>query len=146
MGPLGLPSTGIIYVDTQILIYSIEQIAPYSDLLVPMWEASDSGELEIATSELTLMEALAGPMKTGDRRLVKAYDELLNSADLTLVPIDRKVLLSAAKLRVQTPLKTPDAIHAATALCIGCSAFITNDAAFRTVRSLPVQILNDCCP
>ncbi|MEW6497003.1 MAG: PIN domain-containing protein [Cyanobacteriota bacterium] len=40
-------------------------------------------------------------------------------------------------------LKTPDAIHAATALNSSCTLFLTNDSGFRNVLSLPVVILSE---
>ena len=146
MGPLNIPNSGIVYVDTQVLIYSIEKICPYFDLLVPLWEASESGRLEILTSELAIVEVLTGPFKKADKQLIGVYDELINGTDLQLVPIDREILQTAAKLRAQTSLRTPDAIHAATAISVDCSAFVTNDTGFRSVSSLPVIILKDSVP
>ena len=40
-------------------------------------------------------------------------------------------------------LKTPDALHAATALRAGCALFITNDTDFRRVEGLPTVVLDD---
>ncbi|MDF5724848.1 MAG: PIN domain-containing protein [Rhizonema sp. PD37] len=40
-------------------------------------------------------------------------------------------------------MKTPDAIHAATALSQNCSVFLTNDRGLRDVLDLPVVILKD---
>jgi predicted nucleic acid-binding protein len=40
-------------------------------------------------------------------------------------------------------LRTPDAIHAATASSCGCKLLLTNDVAFRRVANLPVVILDD---
>ena len=50
----------------------------------------------------------------------------------------------AARLRAIIPgLKTPDAIHAATALIHGCVMFVTNDTVFRRVPNLPLVLLDD---
>ncbi len=38
---------------------------------------------------------------------------------------------------------TLDAIHAATALNIGCTGFLTNDAGLRTIPGLSVVVLKD---
>jgi predicted nucleic acid-binding protein len=46
-------------------------------------------------------------------------------------------------LRANHNLKTPDAIHAATALAAGCVLFVTNDAGFRCVPGLPVAVLSE---
>ena len=50
---------------------------------------------------------------------------------------------SAARLRAQLGLKTPDAIHAATALATGCALFATNDKGFRRVTGLAVAVLSE---
>jgi len=46
-------------------------------------------------------------------------------------------------LRASSGLKTPDAIHAASALVAGCTHLITNDPAFRRVPNLVVVVLSD---
>lgn len=52
-----------------------------------------------------------------------------------------EILKEAARWRANTNLKTPDAIHAATALAFGCVQFISNDPFFRRVTTLNVIVL-----
>jgi predicted nucleic acid-binding protein len=59
------------------------------------------------------------------------------------LPITRAIVESAARLRAAHQLKTPDAIHAATALDCGCTLFVTNDAVFRRVPGLTVAVLGE---
>lgn len=143
MGRLTLPESGSVYVDAQIVIYTVERFPRYVDAVLPLWQASTAGQLEIVTSELSLLEVMVGPMKTGSQHLIDAYQELLTGTEIGLVPIDTQVLLEAARLRAKTSLRTPDAIHAATAILAGCDTLITNDLAFRSVSSINVQILRD---
>ncbi|MEH1997648.1 MAG: PIN domain-containing protein [Nostoc sp.] len=95
------------------------------------------------SSELILMEALVLPLRNNDTFLLNAYEELLLSENMQLLPISQPVLRQAASLRATTNLKTPDAIHAATALSVNCNQFITNDKGFRNVPGLPVIILSE---
>jgi predicted nucleic acid-binding protein len=60
-----------------------------------------------------------------------------------LVSINDIILEDAACLRAHVWLKTPDAIHAASALRAGAGLFVSNDPAFRRVPGLPVIILDD---
>jgi len=46
-------------------------------------------------------------------------------------------------LRVAYGLKTPYAIHVATALLNGAQAFVTNDAGLKRVNELDVLVLED---
>ena len=62
---------------------------------------------------------------------------------MRLLDASYQVFEDAARLRAETGLKTPDALHAATALLAGCALFITNDTDFRRVQWLPIVILND---
>jgi uncharacterized protein len=49
----------------------------------------------------------------------------------------------AAHLRAHTGLKTPVALHAATALDAASTLCITNDRDFRRVAGSPVVVLDD---
>lgn len=143
MGQLILPTSGSIYIDTSIVIYTIEGHPDYYSLLQPLWLKFQLGEIEIISSELIIMEALVAPLKNANNYLVKDYEQLLLSEGIQLIPISQSVLKQAANLRARTKLKTPDAIHVATALSANCSQFLTNDQGFCNVPGLPVIILNE---
>jgi predicted nucleic acid-binding protein len=143
MGQLNLPSAATIYLDTQVIIYTVEANPNYYSLLQPLWLKFQTGEIELMTSELTLLETLVFPLKNANSILVRDYEQLLLSSEIQLVPITQSVLRTAANLRANTNLKTPDAIHAATAISEGCTLFLTNDNGFRNVPNLSVVILSD---
>lgn len=138
-----LTTSGSIYIDTSVAIYTIEGISDYYSLLEPLWYKFYAGEIQIISSELILMEVLVVPLRNGNNSLVADYEELLLSSQLQLIPISQSILRQAANLRAISNLKTPDAIHAATALSVNSNQFITNDKGFRNVRGLPVVILNE---
>ena len=143
MASLTFPSSSLVYVGTQILIYSVEKHPIYWSILRPMWLQSQAGDIEIVSSELALLETLVSPIKNIDPLLVNAYETLLSSTEVRLIPITKAILRNAAQLRANINLRTPDAIHAATGLATSCSIFLTNDSGFRRVVSLPLVILND---
>jgi predicted nucleic acid-binding protein len=143
MGSLTLPATGLVYIDANSVIYSVEKHPVYWPLLQPLWQAAKGQTIEIVSSDLVLMETLIGPLKAGDTALVQAYEQLFHQAQTRLFPITQPILREAARLRATTRLKTPDALHAATARQIGCALFVTNDAGFRGIAGIPVVILDD---
>ena len=143
MGSLDIPAASRVYVDTSVIIYSIEKFPGYFSLLEPMWLDFERGELEIFSSELTLLETLVAPIRAGDALLTEAYEQLLLATRMQLIPITRSILREAANLRAATGLKTPDAIQAATAVASGCTLLVTNDGDFRKLSALPVVILDD---
>jgi predicted nucleic acid-binding protein len=143
MGSLTVPSSGLVYFDTNSVIYSVEKNPAYWLLLEPLWQAAKAGTVEIVSSDLTLMETLVGPLKSGDTALAHAYEQLFQQAQTRLLPITQPILREAARLRATTKLKTPGALHLATAQLAGCALFVTNDAGFRAAATISVVILDD---
>lgn len=100
--------------------------------------------MSVVSSELILLETLVGPLRSGDTVLAANREALWWQANTRLLPITQDVLREAARLRALVPaLKTPDAIHAATALLHGCALVVTNDVGFRRVPILTLAILHD---
>ncbi|HEY7349528.1 MAG TPA: PIN domain-containing protein [Ktedonobacterales bacterium] len=143
MGALALPKQGLVYLDANSIIYAVELIEPYQTILRPLWEGARTGVLSVATSDLTLLEILVKPLKIGNKGLEADCRALLDSPDVRLISISHAVLEHAASLRATTSVKTPDAIHAATALIAGCELFVTNDSAFKKIPGLPVALLSE---
>jgi len=142
MGQLALPTAGGVYVDTCSVIYAVEQIEPYQTTARPLWDALHSGQIEVTTSELTLLEVLVKPLRDGNSPLASLYRSvLLGTAGLSCQPVSREVLERAAEIRAAYGLRTPDAIHAAASLVAACSLFVTNDPGFRRVPGLTTAVL-----
>jgi predicted nucleic acid-binding protein len=90
------------------------------------------------------MEALIVPIRNADTFLINAYEQLLQSPQIQLVPISQPILKEAARLRAITPsLRTPDAIHIATATTLGCNQFLTNDRQLRTATNILTVVLDE---
>ena len=143
MGLLTLPPAGPIYLDASGFIYSVERIEPYSALLEPMWRQAQAGQFTITSSDLVVLETLVKPLREGDKVLERIFMELFDANEISLIPATRHLWQEAALLRAETGLKTPDALHAATALYTECTLFVTNDNDFRRVEDLPVIVLDD---
>jgi len=142
MGTLMLPPSGRVYVDSNAVIYAIERIEPYRTLLEPLWQATYDGRIAIVTSELTWLETLTKPIRDQNPQLEALFREFLSAPEVTLIPATLPLWEQAARLR-GLGLKTPDALHAATALMQQCVLFITNDPIFHRVPNLPVVVLAD---
>ena len=104
----------------------------------------DSGKLRAVTSELTVAEVLVKPLRDGNSQLHVAFERMLQSSgSLTMVPVSRMIWTQAAAVRATSPLKFPDAIHAATAIEQGCTSFLANDRLFGILPALPILHLPD---
>ena len=143
MGSLALPSAGLIYPDASSLIYSVERVEPYRTQMQPMWQEAQDGKLTIVSSPVLAIEALVKPLRDSNKEIETQYRELFRTNAVRLLEAPYEVFEDAARLRAQTGLAIPDAIHAATALRAGCALFITNDTDFRSVPGLPVVVLDD---
>lgn len=135
---------GGICIDTQIIIYIIEKHPLFAPRLRPLAVAIQSGEIEVWASELALMESLVLPIRLGDELLVSRFLSFFDRSKLRLAPVSREVLEEAARLRAVVPkLRTPDAIHAATALLAVPKLFLTNDPVFSKVSGLKTVLLSE---
>jgi predicted nucleic acid-binding protein len=143
VGPLKLPPHGAIYLDTSAIIYSVERNEPYFSLLAPAWQQAEAGQFVVVSSELAIAETLVRPIREANSDLVAAFLAVFAAPEVDLTPTTRQLWEDTARLRAETGLKTPDALHAATALRAGCALFVTNDTDFRRVRGLPVVVLDD---
>lgn len=144
MGSLILPPSGRVYLDSNCIIYSVEKFEPYCRVLENVWQAAEPGSIEIVSSELTFLETLVKPVRESNKLIENLFRELLlESGSVKLMPITNKVLEQAISLRARDGLKTPDAIHAATALESGCKVIITNDSAFNRLNDISVLVLSE---
>ena len=121
----------------------MERVEPYRTLLEPMWREAQGGNLTIVSSPLLVIETLVKPIRDGNTEIESQYRELFGSGAVRLLDASYQVFDAAAGIRAETGLKTPDALHAATAMRAECVLFITNDTDFRRVEGLPVVVLDD---
>lgn len=143
MGQLNIPDTAIVYVDTAIVIYTVENHPSYWQLLQPLWSKLRNREVQIFSSELSIMETLTGPLRDNNQQLLQDYERFLFQSGMVLVPISQNLLKEAAQLRATTNLRTPDAIHVATALDTKSTLFLTNDRRIGQIPNLSVIVLQE---
>lgn len=117
----------LVYPDTNVLVYLIEnRLALSSSVRAQMYPAHDPMPV-LVFSELTRMECLVQPMRSGDDVVLTAYEKLFGNAAYRMAGFTRQTFELATQLRVQHRLKTPDALHLAAAITSGCNEFWTND-------------------
>jgi hypothetical protein len=106
MGQLNFPASGLVYLDTVTIIYSIERFPEYIALLDPMWQQIRFGTFQIMTSELALLETLVMPIRQANALLINRYETLLTSSEISLISITQAILKSAANVRAISNLRT----------------------------------------
>lgn len=126
-----LPS-GKVYLDTNVFIYAVEAVPEYAAAIETLFGRIDDRSLVAVTSELTLGEVLAKPFEVGRQDIAATYEDMLTpSAWLSVLPVERSILIRAARIQSQLALRLPDAIHVATAVAAGCRAVLSNDRRLR---------------
>jgi len=117
-----------VYLDSNTLIYAFEGAAEYVNLRDGLLRALEEGRATAVTSNLTLLEVVAGPRRANDPELEAAYRQFMKpSSSLHVEPISIAVIERAIDLRSSLGFKTPDAIHIATGMLTGCSHLISRD-------------------
>ena len=128
-----------IYLDSAVIIYLIEQPAVFYPA-VANWLTSNPGEL--VSSELARMECLVVPVRAGDLALVSDFEDFFRSQLVQLGTLQRAVLDRAIQIRASYPkIKTPDAIHLASAVDLGCDTLLTNDITMKAFIGIKVELI-----
>lgn len=120
-----------VYLDTNIFIYLYETDGERHRLAWRIMNAMENGRIHALTSEITLAEVLVRPVRDGGDDLIAIYTDVLRSGPgFTVLPVDRPVIIDAARIRAASPgVKLPDALHVATARLNGTSHFASFDRA-----------------
>jgi predicted nucleic acid-binding protein len=122
-----------VYLDTNPLIYLTEGNPAFKASIEKLFTEFEKAQAQFVTSELALTEVLVHPLRNHDAALVAIYERLFDTLVQPL-PVSREVLIYAAQLRADTPsLRTPDAIHLATATLAKADAFVSGDAGIKDV-------------
>ncbi len=139
MGLIDDLGPGRIGVDTAVFIYFIEAAPAWLPAITPLFRAADTGDRELVTSAVTLLEVLVVPYRANNEVLAARYEALLTrSRGIRLIDLTRDQLRRAARLRALTGVRTPDALQLTAAHDAGCTAFVTNDRRLPPVSGMRI--------
>lgn len=132
-----------VYLDANIVIYLVQGVSNAPQIQTYLHTL---GGAILCSSNLGLMECLVLPLAQGNLTLRQRFFGFFQS--LELIPARRQVFLSAARIRAETRLRTPDALHLAFASHGRCDLFLTGDsqisqrwAQWSSRYNYPVQIV-----
>jgi predicted nucleic acid-binding protein len=80
-------------------------------------------------------------MKAGDQSTLAQFDVFFAGVELILTEVSAAVVELATELRARYNLKTPDALHYATAIEVGATVYLTGDRGLSRCSEVPVEIL-----
>ncbi len=123
-----IPKGSRILLDTVALIYFLEENARYSKKVEEIFGRIESGDLQGIMANLVFAELLVPLYRAGDPQSAAGLtNRLINFHNLEVVPLTTEISMEAARLCADHGLRTPDAIHGATAIITQASGILTNN-------------------
>ena len=134
----------LVGLDTSPFIFFIEEHPDYLPIVLPLFQAIYSGQVQAVTSTITLVEVLVHPLRQGNTKVSQQYRTILTQAQgINMLAITPDIAETAARLRADFNLRTPDAIQVAAALKAGATTFITNDRGLVRLPDMRMVLLAD---
>jgi predicted nucleic acid-binding protein len=130
-----------VYLDTNCVIYFLEQNANWFPKIVARLAAFQRASDTIAVSDLTRTECLIGPFQSGNAADLASFQAFFSDPSVTVLALNAAVCERAARLRATHRFSLPDALHLACAIEHGCGRFLTNDTRLSRCTDILVEIL-----
>jgi len=132
----------IVALDTSVFIYLLEDHPSYAERAARVLREVRDGKCSGVFASVGMIELLTGPKKEGRYDIAVQYERHIASfPHLVVAPLSERVIWLASDMRAQYDLRTPDAVHIATAIDMDADVFLTNDKALRKVREVSVEML-----
>jgi predicted nucleic acid-binding protein len=132
-----------IYLDTCVFIYQLEASPHYVGLTDHIFAWLEQRDHAAVTSTITMTELLVQPYRDSQKQRVDEFYALLGTyPNLEWIAPDLAIADTAARIRATHRLRTPDALHAATAVHGRVTALITNDPVFTRVDAFETMVLD----
>jgi predicted nucleic acid-binding protein len=133
-----------LYLDASAIIYSIEGVPEFREAALRWIEAAEAAETgALITSRLSRLECRVRPLREGNAERLAHYEGFFSRADLLLVDVSAAVLEHATELRARYSVRSPDAIHLASALSERADVFVTGDRQLRRCAEIKVELVNE---
>jgi len=136
-----IPKGSRVLLDTVALIYFLEENKCYSKSAEEIFGRVESGELQGVMANLVFAELLVPLYRSGDPQAAAGLSKrLINFRNLEVITLTTEISMEAARLRADHGLRTPDAIHGATAIITQASGILTNDKRLKVLTQEGLSI------
>ena len=115
----------MVYLDSCVLIYALDEDPQFGAPARAALAELRQQHLQPVISALVRLECLVQPMAKADSERLHRTHSFLQL--FPVLAIQDSTFELATELRARHRLRTPDALHLATALRHGCTSLITND-------------------
>jgi predicted nucleic acid-binding protein len=131
----------LIYLDANVVIRLVEGDAATRAPLVARLTPALGVPGSLVESQLTRLECRSKSLRAGDLVTLTQFDVFFAGVELVLVEVSAAVVERATELRAKYNLRTPDALHYATAVEVGTAMFLTGDRGLSRCSEVPVEVL-----
>jgi uncharacterized protein len=131
----------IVYLDTNVVIYAIEQHPVFGPKAQVRLATAQAAGDALMVGDLTRMECLVGPLKSGDAALESEYRAFFMSVGVQVVAVTPGVCDRAARIRASFGFKPMDALQLAAPVEHGANTFLTNDLRLQSFTGITVEVL-----
>ena len=131
----------MIYLDSNVVIRLVEGDALARAPLVARLASSLGVAGSLTTSRLTRLECRSNLLRAGDTATLAQFDVFFSGVEISMIDVTASVVELATKIRAKYNLKTPDALHYASAMEAGASVFLTGDRVFARCSDVALDIL-----
>jgi uncharacterized protein len=131
----------IVHLDTNIVIYAVEDPPILGALALARLTALRGSGNTFMVNDLTRMECLVGPLKTGNTVVESEFRGFFAATGMQVVAITSAVCDRAALIRATTNFKPMDSLQLAAAVIHGANVFLTNDTRLSSFSGLTIEVL-----
>src|SRR5262249_62307460 len=110
----------LIYLDSNIVIYFIEQPGNFGPRAAARIARIRANRDRMIVSDLTRRECLIHPLRAGDLQTLADFDKFFKSSDVQVLGLPTPVFERATLIRARHRFLTPDALNLAVAVEAGC--------------------------
>jgi predicted nucleic acid-binding protein len=133
-----------IALDTSVFIYQLQANPKYVGLTDEIFVWLQRPKSQGVTSTITMTELLVQPYRDRNQQQAdEIYGLLSTFPNLAWISPCLDIADTAARIRAEYGLRTPDALQVATAIRSSATALITNDATFLRLADVQIMALDD---
>ncbi len=133
-----------VALDSSVFIYFLEDNPKFSNLAEVIFELAEKGRISIVSSVLVSVEVLTGYRRAKNDVAEDEFKQMLkNFPSIEICETSYKLVDHIVNLRTKYSMKTPDAIHVATAIEHKADVFVTNDRQLKKVKEIGILCLGD---
>lgn len=130
-----------VYVDANIFIYLLEGNEEFEIPMKDICSLLMEDKVTIVSSDLVYTEILAHKALVGKKERIEEIVEFIGNFEIN--HISKDITIHAGILRGETGMKTPDALHVASAHDQKCDILLTNDSGIHVPETMKRVLISD---